>query len=364
VRTVLTSLVLLAGALLFASAAQAAGPYLLEIEASSGSGYGEVLCKVDSGPAGECEWEYESATKLTLVPAPEAESEFVGFKNGTGSASACAGTAPCTFTLKADSYVEAPFELAYRSLAVSLEGEGEGEVSCAVEEGAPEACEDEYLLGTELTLVPEAEAGSEFSGFANGKGSATGCKGTSPCSVVLTADTSLDARFEPIRHLLAIVKTGSGQGAVSCDGTTCAPSYPEGTEITLTATPAQGSAFTGFSGEGCAGTDPCTVWIEAENATVTATFEALGGGEGEAEGPTEPEKRCEVPKLAGKTLRGARSALAASHCVLGRVNRPKPRKGRKLGPLVVRRSLPGAGSAMPAGSKVDLKLGPRKKPAR
>jgi hypothetical protein len=41
--------------------------------------------------------------------------------------------------------------------------------------------------------------------------------------------------------------------------------------VTLTATPAQGARFTGWTGGGCSGTDPC---ILAGNAAVvvTATF--------------------------------------------------------------------------------------------
>lgn len=361
-RTALAALALTVATLFFGPAALAAGPYLLEVEASSGTGYGEVLCKVGTGPVEECEWEYETSVKLTLLPAPEAESEFAGFRNGSGSAAECTGTKPCTFTIKADSYVEAPFDLAYRSLAISLKGEGEGEISCEVEGGGPEGCEEEYLLGTELTLVPEAEAGSEFSGFQTGKGSASGCIGTEPCSLLLQADSSLEARFEPIRHLLSITKDGSGQGTVYCDGTPCLPAYPEGSELTLTATPAAGSAFAGFGGEGCSGTGPCTVWVEAEDVAVTASFEALAPPLGPApEAEPGAEERCTVPRLSGKGLGRARSALAASHCALGRVSRPRPGKGRKPGPLVVRRSLPGAGATLPEGSRVDLRLGAKKK---
>ena len=119
-RAALACLALLAGALISCPATNAAGPYLLEVESSSGTGYGEVLCKVGSGPLEECESEYETSVKLTLVPTPEPESEFAGFRAGTGSASACAGTKPCAFTLNADSYVEAPFDLAYRSLSIAL----------------------------------------------------------------------------------------------------------------------------------------------------------------------------------------------------------------------------------------------------
>jgi hypothetical protein len=41
--------------------------------------------------------------------------------------------------------------------------------------------------------------------------------------------------------------------------------------VTLTATPATGSAFTGWSGGGCAGTGPCTVTMDTAK-TVTAAF--------------------------------------------------------------------------------------------
>ena len=70
---------------------------------------------------------------------------------------------------------------------------------------------------------------------------------------------------------------GSGMGTVasspagiSC-GTTCSASFDEGTSITLTATPAAGSIFTGWSGGPCAGTAPCTFTM-ATTFAVTATF--------------------------------------------------------------------------------------------
>lgn len=67
-----------------------------------------------------------------------------------------------------------------------------------------------------------------------------------------------------------------------------------------------------------------------------------------------------MPGLAGKSLQRARSALAASHCALGNVRKPKPRQGKKTGPLVVKRSLPGAGATLPAGGTVELRFGPPK----
>lgn len=80
--------------------------------------------------------------------------------------------------------------------------------------------------------------------------------------------------------------------------------------------------------------------------------------------PKPPTLACIVPKLKGKTLRQARTALEAAHCNVGDVRKPKHKKGKKLGPLVVKSSKPSAGKTLEVGSKVDLKLGPKPKKAR
>jgi hypothetical protein len=77
-----------------------------------------------------------------------------------------------------------------------------------------------------------------------------------------------------------------------------------------------------------------------------------------------PTPVCVVPRLAGKTLARARSALRAADCAVGKVTRPRVRKGKRPGPLVVKSSTPAAGETLAAGSKVDLKLGPKPRKAR
>ena len=75
-------------------------------------------------------------------------------------------------------------------------------------------------------------------------------------------------------YTLTVNLSGAGSGRVSGSGidcgSTCRASYASGTSVTLTATPAAGSTFAGWSGA-CSGTDSCLVSMsQAQN--VTATF--------------------------------------------------------------------------------------------
>lgn len=82
------------------------------------------------------------------------------------------------------------------------------------------------------------------------------------------------------RHALTVATSGSGSGTVtstpagiSC-GPTCLSYFANGSTATLSATPAAGSSFAGWSGAGCSGTSTCAVAMNAAQA-VTATFTLL-----------------------------------------------------------------------------------------
>ncbi|MFZ9668522.1 MAG: InlB B-repeat-containing protein [Solirubrobacterales bacterium] len=83
----------------------------------------------------------------------------------------------------------------------------------------------------------------------------------------------------PSEQALTVTKSGGGSGTVQSDptgidcGETCSANFPTGSPVTLTATAASGSTFTGWSGAGCSGTGTCEVTM-SEAKSVDATFTA------------------------------------------------------------------------------------------
>jgi len=86
------------------------------------------------------------------------------------------------------------------------------------------------------------------------------------------------------RATLNVQIAGGGAGTVTSSpkgiecGDHCDKTFPVGTMVTLTATPAPGSEFIGWSGGDCSGSGPCTTTL-SNNTTITAVFELAGGGE-------------------------------------------------------------------------------------
>jgi Divergent InlB B-repeat domain len=158
-------------------------------------------------------------------------------------------------------------------LAVVMMGTGSGVVI-----SAPSGilcgttCSGTFASGTAVTLTATPATGSTFAGWSGG-----GCTGTGTCTVTVTSTTTVTATFNMSPGVsLTVSKAGTGSGTVSSTpagitcGTTCSGTFASGTAVTLTATPATGSTFTGWNGA-CTGTGSCSVTLTSA-ATVTATF--------------------------------------------------------------------------------------------
>jgi hypothetical protein len=78
-----------------------------------------------------------------------------------------------------------------RTLTVTKTGGGAGAVtSSPAGVDCGQTCSADFDEGTEITLAATAQAGSRFDGFSGG-----GCPGASPCTLTLSADTTVTATF-------------------------------------------------------------------------------------------------------------------------------------------------------------------------
>jgi hypothetical protein len=70
------------------------------------------------------------------------------------------------------------------------------------------------------------------------------------------------------QYRLIVTKRGSGDGIISGEGINCGADcdqwYEEGTPVTLTANPEQGSVFVGWFGDDCSGVGECTITLNTD----------------------------------------------------------------------------------------------------
>jgi hypothetical protein len=164
------------------------------------------------------------------------------------------------------------------SLTVATSGSGTvtsapSRISCG--SGAT-ACIAKFALNKSVTLTAQPATGYVFSKWGGG------CSGSTPsCTVVLKSNSTVSATFSPVSGSSgSLVVTASGSGAVtsapagiSCGNgaTACSAPYSATTNVTLSAQPASGYAFSQWGGA-CSGVQAtCTVAM-GTGAAVTATF--------------------------------------------------------------------------------------------
>jgi len=166
-------------------------------------------------------------------------------------------------------------------LTVTKAGAGSGTVTSSPSGiNCGSICSANYSSGTSVTLTAATASGSTFGGWSGA------CSGTGACTVSMTAARSVTATFNSsaTTRSLSVTKMGSGTGTVTSSpagincGSTCAANFANGTSVTLSAAPASGSTFAGWSGE-CTGTGNCTLSMTAAR-NVTATFNTTGTGTG------------------------------------------------------------------------------------
>ena len=213
---------------------------------------------VTSSPAGincgsDCSEAYTSGTVVVLTASAAAGFTFAGWSGsgcGTGSLT-MNGSRTCTATFTA---APQTFTLNVTVVkAISSSGTGNGTVASnptGINCGSD--CSESYTSGTIVALSAIPATGSIFSGW-----SGTGC---STGSATMSANRNCTATFnaQPVQTFgLSVTKAGTGSGTVTSSpagincGGDCAESYTSGTVVALSAIPAGGSIFSGWSGSGC-----------------------------------------------------------------------------------------------------------------
>jgi hypothetical protein len=228
---------------------------------------------------------------------------------------------------------------------------------------------------------------------------------------------------------LTVSKTGNGSGTVTSTpaglncGATCSTTFEVGTSVRLTASPAAGTTFAGWSGSGCSGTGTCTAAVNAAKS-VTANFvlqsrgltvTKAGNGAGKVTSapagvdcPTACSAsflygtsvtltaapsakavfsgwsgdcsrtstcvlsmtgnhaatatfvaKCVVPKVVGLSLKKAKAKIRKAHCRVGKIT--KKFSTKKKGKVLGQK--PKRGKILKPGAKVNLTIGkgPKKK---
>ncbi len=267
------------------------GPYTVDV-VKAGDGFGDVYsddggiaCNGD--PAPDCSEAYPGGTEVTLRAQWRTSSSQFDRWEG---APECGVIGICTFTASEHRTVTAVFSLRPFPLTVAPQGTGTGNVvSDPAGIDCGDDCTEEYLYGATVTLTATPSADSDFVGW-----DVTECPGTGPCTLTVQAAQTVRPTFELKTYPVTVTPQGDGAGTVASDlpgidcGADCSETYTHGTTVTLTATPAPGSTFTGWGVPACPGTGPCTLTVTATQAltpsfvlqTFALTVDLAGTGAG------------------------------------------------------------------------------------
>ncbi|CAL2094886.1 InlB B-repeat-containing protein [Tenacibaculum sp. 190524A05c] len=125
-----------------------------------------------------------------------------------------------------------------------------------------------YDNGTSVVLTATPASGYQFDGWS---GDATGT--TNPLTIVMNEDKTIAPMFSliPVQYTLTI---NASNGTVSTNPNATGGTYDDGTSVELTATPASGYQFDGWSGDATGTTNPLTITMDADK-TVTAMFSKI-----------------------------------------------------------------------------------------
>ncbi|MEO6327656.1 MAG: kelch repeat-containing protein [Ginsengibacter sp.] len=193
---------------------------------------------------------YANGSAVTLTAIPAAGQQFTGW---SGAASGTVN--PLTITMDGNKSITAAFAPIQYNLTVAISGNG------TVTKNPNQAT---YASGSAVTLTATPAAGQQFTGWS---GAATGS--VNPLTITMDANKSITATFATTSVQYTLTLTISGNGTVTKNPNQS--NYASGTNVTITATPATGQQFNGWSGNASGTTNPLVITMTT-NKNITATF--------------------------------------------------------------------------------------------
>ena len=236
---------------------QSATTYSLTVTPSPSSG-GTVF------PSGTSN--YAPGAQVTISETPAAGYAFTGWTcTGTGCYSGQGSSN--TFTITSDVTETAGFQPNAPQYVLTVNNDGCTSVSAS----------GTYNAGSIATFSATVPSGYTFIGWTgSGTGSYSGTN--NPASVTMNNSMTETATCTPlpISYTLTVKSIPHGGGSVSPSGTY---TYPSGSMVTISETPASGHTFTGWTctGTGCyAGAAQSTTIMVSSNTVETAQFTKSG----------------------------------------------------------------------------------------
>lgn len=186
---------------------------------------------------------------------------------------------PLVVAMDASRTIGAIFSPVLRTLTLSVSGSGTGTVKPDPSGNMMEnALVFRYTDGQSVNLEAQEDGGSIFAGWSGNV--PAGAEHDNPLEVLMDRDRVITARFEPVVTLSVEV---SGDGTVAVDPEQA--SFAAGSVVHLTAQPAEGAEFSGWSGDASGTQALLTVTLSADTA-ILATFVPEGTGPSNPGGTT------------------------------------------------------------------------------
>ena len=194
-------------------------PLTLKVNSGSGTTVSNPAGIECTGSTGKtCTAEFEEGAEVTLTASPAAGYRFYNW-------AACPGATngrQCTVTMSEAKEARVNFIKTWKLTVSKSSGSEDGIFKVLPSPGVvcPYKCQDatySFTNGQEVELTRyEPSPVRHFAGWENGTGSAAGCTGTAPCTITLTADSSIEGLFEEnAKATLSVSKEGGGQASIT-----------------------------------------------------------------------------------------------------------------------------------------------------